>query len=224
MEEFNDKTRELIEKYNIDIDKLEEEQSKLSKNLELKDKIDFKLATRIAGMDNVFIGNKIISVVIVIQNGEIVEQEYFQDKIRFPFIHGFRAYRELPTMVRAFNLLDEKPDLVFVRGHGILHSKGLGLASHFALSVGVPVIGVADTLLVGEVDEDEIVLRDKVVGKVVHTKEGARPLYVSPGNLISVKTAIEMMRQSVVEPHKVPEPLRLAKKYAKEVRKEIFGQ
>ena len=57
--------------------------------------------------------------------------------MRFPYISGFRAYRELPSMVEAFNKLEEKPDVIFVPGHGIAHPR-LGVASHFSLSVGVP--------------------------------------------------------------------------------------
>jgi len=220
--EKEDKIKELIAKYNIDLSKLEKEQENLAKNLGIKDSINFELAERIAGIENVFSKNKIISAIVVLQNNEVLEQEYFEDKVRFPYIPGFRAYRELPAMISAFNKLDEKPDLIFIRGQGISHPRGLGLASHFSLTINVPVIGIADSLITGEAKGEEIFLGGKIVGKVIKTKEGANPIYVSPGNMISVLTAEKLTRKFTLEPHKIPEPLRLARKYAKEIMKELY--
>jgi deoxyribonuclease V len=218
-----EKFREVIERYNIDLGKLKKEQEKLAKSLRIEDSINFELAERIAGVDNIFFRNKTISVIVVLDSDfEVLEQEYFSDKVRFPYISGFRAYRELPSMVQAFNKLDEKPDVVFIRAHGILHPRGLGLASHFSLAVNVPVVGIADFLLVGKIKGEDVLLDGKVAGKVVKTKEGAKPLFVSPGNMISLESAAELVRKFTREPHKLPEPLRLTKRYAKEVRKEIF--
>jgi len=223
MDEKEDRLKEVVEKYGIDLEKLKREQLKLSKNLEFKNKINFDLIDRVAGIDNVFFKNKIISAVVVVDNDfEILEQEYFSAKLKFPYLPGFRAYRELPSMVSCFSKIDEKPDVVFVRGHGILHPRNLGLASHFSLSVDAPTIGVADSLLVGEVKDSDILLNGKIMGKIVRTKEGAKPLYVSIGNKISLNSAIKLVKKFTVEPHKFPEPLRLAKKYAKEIRKELF--
>jgi deoxyribonuclease V len=214
--------KDLIEKYNLDLGKLRREQLKLAKNLKIEDSMDFSLADRIAGIDNVFYKNIIISAIVIMQDGEIIEQEYIRDKIRFPYIPSYRAYRELPTMVAAFNLLDEKPDVIFVRGHGILHPREIGLASHFSLAVNVPTVGVADSLIIGKEDEGDVRIDGKLFGQIVKTKEGAKPLYVSPGNMISVESAAELVKRNTIEPHKVPEPLRVAKKYAKEIRKELF--
>lgn len=215
--------KEVIEKYNIDIEKLEKEQEKLAKLITLKDSIDFNLATRIAGIENVFLGNKIISAVVVIENNEIIEQEYSEEKIRFPYIPGFRAYRELPNMLNAFNKLDEKPDLVLIKGHGIAHPKGIGIASHFAIAANIPTIGVADSLVFGEIENDSIKIQDKIIGKVISLKEGANPLYISPGNNISVKTSLELVKRFTTHPYKIPEPLRLARKYAKDVAKTLMN-
>jgi len=125
-------------------------------------------------------------------------------------------------MIEAFNQLEEKPELVLIHGHGISHDR-LGLASHFSLSTGVPTIGVAENLLVGEVKGEDIFLSKKKIGKVVQIKQGSKPLYVSPGNLISVDTAIEVVKRLVKENRKLPEPMRVAKKYVRGIRKELFG-
>ena len=221
------KPEELAKKYNIDLKKLKKEQEKLAKQLEIKDSIDFSTAERIGAVDNAFFQNKIISAcVLVNRDMEILEQEYFSDRMKFPYMSGFRAYRELPSMIEAFNKLEEKPDVMFIPGHGIAHPR-LGLASHFSLSSGIPAVGIANSLLVGEVKrknkDGENILLGRKVGKILISKPGSKPMYVSPGNLISVETAYKLAKEFVRLPHKLPEPLHLAHKYAKEIRKELFG-
>jgi len=224
MKEESDRIKEAVERYGISLEKLEAEQKKLAKNIVLKDSINFSLADRVAGIENIYFQNKIVSAVVVFSSGEILEQEYFEDKLRFPYIPGFLAYRDLPSMVQAFNMLDDKPDVVFIKGHGVLHPRNLGIASHFSLTTGVPAIGVADSLIVGEIKGDGIFFNNKLAGRVLKTKEGANPIYISPGNLISVNSAVSLVKKFTIYPHKIPEPLRLARKYGKDVLGEIFSR
>ena len=218
----SEKLKQIIEKYSIDLDKLKAEQEKLAKQLSIKDSIDFSNIAKIGAIETGFFENKIITGIVVMLEDEIIEEKYQQDKLRFPYIPGFRAYRELPAMLECFNKLEEKPELILVNGHGISHER-LGLASHFSLSTNVPTIGVAESLIFGEVKNGEIIVKGKKVGKVIHLKEGSNPLYVSPGNLISIDTAAEIVRKLIQPGHKLPEPMRKAKKYVDEVRKELFG-
>ena len=212
---------ELIEKYGIDIGKLENEQTKLAKQLDLKDKIDFSLADRFGAIDISFVGNKILASIIVCdKNLEVLDRAYVLDKVRFPYLAGFRAYRELPIMVDALDKLSEKPDVIFISGQGITHPR-LGLASHFSLSVGIPVIGVANSVIDSEVKGEDILRKGKKVGKVFLSKPGSRPMYVSPGNEISINTSLELCKQFINLPHKLPEPMHLAGKYGREVKKEL---
>ena len=53
------------------------------------------------------------------------------------------------------------------------------------------------------------------------TKEGSNPMYVSPGNFISINSSYELCKKMINLPHKRPEPLHLAAKYSREVRKEL---
>jgi len=221
-EERKYNAEELAKKYNIDIKKLENEQEKLAKQLSIKDSIDFSKVVKIGGISNVFFQNKIISAAVVINSEfELVEQKYFSDKTRFPYIPGFRAYRELPAMVSCFEQLEDKPEVVFISGHGISHPR-LGLASHFSLVTGIPAIGIADSLLFGEINGENVVKDRKIIARILKTREGSRPLYVSPGNLISLESAVKLVRRFIKEPYKLPEPQRLAHKYSREVMKEIF--
>lgn len=224
-EEKEEKIQELAKKYNIDLIALEKEQIKLFKDLVLKDKIDFSLADRFGAFENIFIQNKLLSAVIICNKDyEIIDRSYVFEKVKFPYISGFRAYRELVPMIMAFEKLTEKPDIVFIPGSGITHPR-LGLASHFSLSLdGIPTIGIANSMMDCVVSGEDIIKKGKKVGKILLSKQGSNPMYISPGNNITIDTSYELCKKMINLPHKKPEPLHLARKYAKEVQKEIMNK
>ena len=212
---------EVLKRKGINLKKLEEEQIRLSKQLKFNDAIDFSQADRIGACENLFLKNKIISAIVICDSEcNITEQKYFTGIADFPYVSGFRAYRELPAMMACFQELSEKPDVMFIHGHGTIHPR-LGLASHFSIASGVPSIGVADRLIIGEADGENVMLNGKKVGKVLTSKEGSKPMYISPGNLISVETAFDIAKRFIMLPHKLPEPLHLAHRYAKEIVKTL---
>ena len=197
------------------------QQLKLAKELIIKDKIDFELADKFGAIDNTFINNKILSCIIVCDKTfEIIDRAYVFEKVTFPYLPGFRSYRELPAMLRAFEKLNEKPDVIFISGQGIIHPQ-LGLASHFGLSTGIPTIGISNSFSKCEIQGEDIIKKDKKIGKVFVSKQESNPMYISPGNNITVKSAYELSKKMINLPHKHPEPLHLASKYAREVRKEL---
>lgn len=226
MEKEISRKNEIAQKYGIDFDSLEKEQIGMAKEISLKDKIDFSLVERYGAVETVFIGNKILCCIIVCDKEfEVIDKAYAFEKIKFPYVPGFRNYREMSVMMLAFEKLNEKPDLFFISGHGITHPR-FGLASHFGLSTGISTIGVANSIIDCKVDEKDggdILMDEKKVGNVLIVKENSRPLYVSPGNLISVKTAYNISKGLVRLPHKRPEPMHLVGKYAKDVKKELQG-
>jgi len=212
---------ELIKKYNLDIKKLEDEQIKLAEQLEIKDKIDFSLADRFGAIETIFIKNKILCCIIVCdKNYEILDRAYVFDKVTFPYIAGFRDYRELSAMIGAYAKLNERPDVVFIQGEGIIHPR-LGLASHFSLSAGVASIGVSNSIIDCKIKEEDIFSNEKKTGKVLISKPQSKPMYISPGNQISINTAYELCKKFINLPHKLPEPMHLAGKYSREVKKEL---
>ncbi len=214
---------ELIERYGINIKELEKEQTELAKNIQLKDSLDFSSVSKIAAVENILVKNSIISAAIVCnKNFEIIEQQYFIDKLRFPFIHGFNAYREMPAMISALNKIQEIPEVVLIRGEGTNHPR-LGIGGHFSLSIrNLPVVSVSDNLFEGnKIEGEEILMNGHKVGKVFVSKQGSRPLYICPGNNISIGSALQLVKKMIVPPHKFPEPLHLAHKYAKEIKDEM---
>ncbi|MBS3093257.1 endonuclease V [Candidatus Pacearchaeota archaeon] len=224
--DFESRKQEIGKRYHINFYKLEKEQEKLAKGIVVKDSFDISLAERFGAFDTIFINNKILCCFIVCDSQyEIIDRAYVFEKAKFPYVSGFRNYRELPSMIAAFEKINEKPDVVFISGQGIIHPR-LGLASHFGLVTGIPTIGVSSGVIECDVENDkdnsDILKKGKRVGKVLLVKIGSSPLYVSPGHNISVKTAYELSKKLVVIPHKRPEPLHLASKYTSKVRKEII--
>jgi len=220
-----EKSEELAKRYNIDLVKLRQEQLKLAKEIVIKDKIDFSLADRFGAVENIFVNNRLLSCFIICNKDyEIIDRAYAYEKVRFPYISGFRSYRELVPMMIAFEKLKEKPDIIFVSGNGIIHPR-LGLASHFSLSVGgIPTIGVANNLIDCEIKGEDVIKKGKKVGRVLVTKAGSNPMYISPGNNINLDSSYDLCKNMINLPHKRPEPLHLARKYAKEVQKEVTGK
>jgi deoxyribonuclease V len=214
--------KEIAERFGINLETIKKEQVKLAKTLEIKDSQDFSNINFFGAIGNIIVQNKIISAIIICNKDyEIIEQQYFFDKLRFPYIHGFRSYRELPSMVEAYNKLSEKPEVIFIQGHGITHPR-LGLASHFSIVTGVPTIGITNEIFEETKNEKEdILLEGKKVGKSFLSKEGSNPIFISPGNKITVESAYTLTKSLIKPPHKLPEPLHLAIKYAKEVREEL---
>lgn len=221
----NKKAEELAKKYDINLNSLMEEQLKLAKELVIKDKIDFSLADRFGAVENIFINNRLLSCFIVCNKDyEILDRAYVYERVKFPYISGFRGYREVVPMIIAYEKLKEKPDIVFVPGNGITHPR-LGLASQFSLSVGgIPTIGVSNNIMECEVIGEDILRKGKKIGRVLKTKEGSNPMFISAGNNISLESAYGLCRKMINLPHKKPEPLHLARKYAKEVQREVSGK
>lgn len=128
-----------------------------------------------------------------------IEEAHARGRTTFPYTPGLFAFREIPLLLAAWRDLCRKPDLLFVDGQGIAHPRSLGIASHLGLLLDTPTIGLAKTPLVGEYREvgrrrgdwAPLIDRGRVVGAAVRTREGTRPIIVSPGHLIGLQEAIE---------------------------------
>lgn len=138
-----------------------------------------------------------------------------------PYVPGLLSFRELPALLAALALLPHEPDLVFVDGHGIAHPRRLGIAAHFGIATGLPSIGVAKKILVG----DGIIphqtrgaytaLRDgrEQIGWLLRSKVNCNPLIVSPGHRVAMASAADLVMRYVTS-YRLPEPTRLADRLA----------
>jgi deoxyribonuclease V len=58
------------------------------------------------------------------------------------------------------------------------------------------------------------------VGKLVYSSDSKRPVYVSPGNKISIDSAVEIVTRCI-KAGRIPEPTRLAHEYVTGLKKLI---
>ena len=150
-----------------------------------------------------------------------LRQEVARIPTRMPYIPGLLSFRELPALLAALDALGEAPDLVFVDGHGIAHPRGLGIAAHFGVVTGLPSIGVAKKVLVGQHDEPgpqrgdraPLLYRGRTIAQVLRSKPRCRPLIVSPGHRVSMDSALALTLQCL-RGYRLPEPTRLADRLA----------
>jgi deoxyribonuclease V len=202
-----------------DLAKLKEEQIRLSKKLKISDNFLGNVKT-VAGCDIVYTPEKIISVISVCdaKTLKLKEQKYSVSEIKFPYIPGFLSYREAMPLIETYHKLETKPDILLIEGNGILHPRKFGVASHVGILLDKPTIGVTKKLLCGKVIGDTVYIQKEAVGKIFGTKDKAKPIYVSPGHCISLKGAVEKVKETLAM-HKLPEPMHIAHKYAAKLKR-----
>lgn len=180
---------------------------------------------RVAGVDVGFedTGNTTRAAVVVLSYPrlELVESAVAQRPTSFPYVPGLLSFRELPALLDAFAKLSAFPDLILCDGQGIAHPRRLGIATHLGLLLDIPSIGVGKTRLwgrYGKVPEGRgawTPLRDhdEIIGAVLRTRPGIKPLFISPGHRISLETAIRYVMGCVTR-YKLPETTRQAHRLA----------
>ena len=155
-----------------------------------------------------------------------VEEKWTKGIANFPYIPGLLSFREIPVVLESLKMIESDPDLIFCDGQGIAHPRGLGLASHLGLLIEKPTIGCAKKRLVGEFSEvgqqrgdySMLFYKDREVGAVVKTRSGVKPLFVSPGNRLTIRDAIRMVL-SCGGRYRIPEPVRQAHILVNRIRK-----
>jgi deoxyribonuclease V len=156
-------------------------------------------------------------VVVRLPGFEVVETGTAWQLARFPYIPGLFSFREMPPLVGAFSRLKSRPDAVLFDGQGLAHPRRLGLACHAGLLLATPTAGCAKSRLVGEYGpvpaerggRAELMLEGDVVGAVVRTRANVSPVFVSPGHLTDVDSAVDLLMLATGR-FRIPEPLRLA--------------
>lgn len=156
---------------------------------------------------------------------EELERACCSGELRFPYVPGLLAFRELPLLLEAFAKLRRKPDLILADAHGWAHPRRAGMACHLGLVLNTPTIGCAKSLLVGTYEIPAVArgsvsaLRDgkQRIGAVVRTRDGVRPVFVSCGHRVSLNTAVRLTL-ACCDGYRIPRPLRQADQWVKQLR------
>jgi deoxyribonuclease V len=146
--------------------------------------------------------------------------------LTFPYVPGLLSFRELPIVKAAWERLTMRPDVVIFDGQGTAHPRRMGIACHGGLLFGVPSIGCAKSLLVGTYGKlgdargstSPITHKGEVVGMAVRTRKGVQPVYVSPGHLMDLPTAVDLVLK-VSPKYREPETTRHAHRLVNALRR-----
>ena len=93
----------------MDTFELKKEQLKLAPKIELRD--NFSKVKTIAGVDCIPIDNKLLACVVLCElpSMKVIEKQTYILNDPLPYKLGFLAYREMPAMIEAINLLENEP-------------------------------------------------------------------------------------------------------------------
>lgn len=170
-------------------------------------------------------------VVLRASDGTVVEKAEQVGESPFPYVPGLLSFREAPIVLEAFAKLKARPDVVLVDGQGRAHPRRVGVACHLGLWLGIPTIGCAKTRLIGDFDEPDVkassrsplTIDDEVVGCVLRTKDRVKPLFISPGHLIDLDSAVRVVL-SQCRGYRQPDPTRLAHQAVNDLRRRMLGE
>ena len=176
---------------------------------------------RIAGVDVAYIPStgESVATVVMLSYPELrtVESAVAKMETPFPYVPGLLSFREIPAILRALEGLSGCPDLIFVDGHGRAHPRRIGIASHLGLWLKLPTIGVGKSRLCGEYREPgrrrrsctRLTHAGEVIGRVVRTREGVKPIFVSVGYGLPLEDCVRWTL-SATQSYRLPEPIRRA--------------
>jgi deoxyribonuclease V len=144
---------------------------------------------------------------------------------RAPYEPGMLARREGPLLEDVVRALEVVPDVLLVDATGRDHPRRAGLALHLGAALGMPSVGVTHRPLLARGEWPDaargatapLVLDGELVGRWLRTRAGARPVAVHSAWRTSADVAVEVV-MAASRGHRTPEPLRIARRLAREAR------
>ncbi|MEM3675466.1 MAG: endonuclease V [Thermoplasmataceae archaeon] len=128
--------------------------------------------------------------------------------VRFPYIPGYLAFREfrfIETLCRDFK------GILLIDGNGYLHPRRAGLASYAGVMLGIRTIGIAKSLLMGQIIGNYVYIDSERVAYA-----SGRRFIVSAGHGISLDNAVEFLNKAFQG--RYPDLLRIAHKNTVDLR------
>jgi deoxyribonuclease V len=201
------------------VEKWKAEQSRLSERMILSPLKP--LPQFVAGADCAFSDDKqIIFAAAVVYDREtqrIVEVAHATRPAEFPYVPGFLSFREGPAVMQAVYALRHEFGAILFDGQGFAHPRRCGIASHLAIQLDKPGIGVAKSRLMGTFGKlashagatTPLKDGDEQIGVVLRTQKGIRPVFVSVGHHVDLASAITLVMACCTR-YRIPEPTRQA--------------
>jgi len=211
-----------------DLERLRRIQVRIAARIVTED--DFrKPINRVTGLDVAYLDDEAITAAVTMDYNSfrVIEEKAIKGKVSFPYIPTFLGFREGPLIIKLAKSLNLEPDILLVNSQGIAHPLFCGCASYVGVSINKPTIGVAGTRLCGEYegrpekigDSAPLKYQERIIGTVLLSKQGCKPIFVSVGHMIALETAMEIVKHFLTV-KKFPEPVRLAHNLANKVRRE----
>lgn len=214
----------MLHPWKVNIKRAIEIQEGLRKRIILKQSL--KPLEKIAAVDVAFFDDEAKAVVCIfnIADLRLIETKTVRGKIGFPYVPGLLTFREGPLILKAFEKIKTRPDIVLFDGQGTCHPRHMGIATHLGILLDIPSIGCAKSSLYGIYkmpdntrgsysfiyDRDT----DGVLGIVLRTRTSVKPVFVSCGYKVTLKQAKELIL-ALTPKFRIPEPLRWAHRLAK---------
>ena len=204
-------------------------QKQIAKRVVLKDDFSKPIKT-IAGFDLAFFDDKAIATGVVIdyKHLHIKEMKTIEVELSFPYISTFLTFREGPPIIHIIKSLKAKPEIFFINAHGIAHPRFCGCASYVGIMADVATIGIASRNLCGVHNIEPKNAGDyapqyyagRDVGWILKSKEKCRPIFLSPGHRICLRSALDLSLKCLRN-RKFPEPAQIAHTIANEEKRRL---
>ncbi|MCD6092562.1 MAG: endonuclease V [Candidatus Aenigmarchaeota archaeon] len=193
-------------KTDFPLKKLRQEQLRL-RNKIIIEKPELPKELKVAGIDVSYRNNRgKCAYVLMNKNFEVLEEKTTRMEINFPYISTYLSYRELPIILKLMKSVKKMPDVLLVDGNGLLHPRSMGIATHAGILLNMRTVGVAKSLLFGKIENGFVKYENKILAKVLQFN--GKPVYVSVGHKIDLKTSIEIVK--LFTNSRIPEPLKMA--------------
>lgn len=178
----------------------------------------------VAGVDVSVRGDRVRAALVVLRLADLepVDQATWEGPVAFPYVPGLLSFREMPAILPALERLSVEPDVFVLDAQGYAHPRRFGLACHLGVLLDRPAVGVAKTRLVGRHAElpseagatADLIHRGEVVGRVVRTRAGVNPVFVSVGHRATLDDAVGLALRTATR-YKLPMPTHLAHRLSK---------
>jgi deoxyribonuclease V len=175
----------------------------------------------VAGADCAFSADKqtIFAAAVVYdrETQRVIEVAHATRAAEFPYLPTFLSFREGPAIKQAIGALKHEFGAILFDGQGYAHPRRCGIASHLAIELDRPGVGVGKSRLLGTFGKlalkagatAPLMDDNEQIGVVLRTQKNLRPVFVSVGHRVNLASAVKLVLACCTR-HRIPEPTRQA--------------